>query len=90
MVGILWHAGSIKEEEIYLREIQQGLQALGYVEGRNINLVNTFANEEYERFNANAIDLVGRRVDAIVAVTLPAALAAQRATKTIPSAVKNL
>jgi putative ABC transport system substrate-binding protein len=83
-VGILWHAGSIEEEAIYLREIQQGLQALGYVEGRNINLVNTFANEEYERFNANAIDLVQRKVDILVAVTLPAALAAQRATKTIP------
>jgi putative tryptophan/tyrosine transport system substrate-binding protein len=83
-VGILWHAGSIEEEAIYLREIQQGLQALGYVEGRNINLANTFANEEYERFNANAIDLVRRKVDILVAVTLPAALAAQRATKTIP------
>src|SRR5262245_3319546 len=83
-VGILWHAGSVEEEAIYLKEIQQGLQALGYVEGRNINLVNTFANEEYERFNANADDLVGRKVDVIVAVTLPAALAAHRATKTIP------
>jgi putative ABC transport system substrate-binding protein len=83
-VGILWHAGSIEEEAIYLKEIRQGLQALGYVEGQNINLVNTFANEEYERFNANAVDLVGRKVDVLVAVTLQAALAAQRATKTIP------
>jgi putative ABC transport system substrate-binding protein len=83
-VGILWHAGSVEEEAIYLKEIQQGLQALGYVEGRNINLVNTFANEEYARFNANAVDLVGRNVDLIIAVTLPAALAAQRATKSIP------
>jgi putative ABC transport system substrate-binding protein len=83
-VGILWHAGSVEEEAIYLKEIQQGLQALGYVDGRNISLVNTFANEEYERFNANAVDLVGRKVDVIIAVTLPAALAAHRATKTIP------
>ena len=28
-VGILWHAGSIEEEAIYLIQIQQGLQALG-------------------------------------------------------------
>jgi putative tryptophan/tyrosine transport system substrate-binding protein len=83
-VGILWHAGSIEEEAGYLKEIQQGLLNLGYVEGRNINLANTFANEEYERFNANAVDLVGRKVDVLVAVTLQAALAAQRATKTIP------
>jgi putative ABC transport system substrate-binding protein len=83
-VGILWHAGSIEEEVIYLTQIQQGLQALGYVEGRNIALVNTFADEQYERFNSNAAELVQRKVDVLVAVTLPAALAAQRATNTIP------
>ena len=83
-VGILWHAGSVEEEGIYLTQIQQGLQALGYVEGRNIILVNTFADEQYERYNSNAAELVRRKVDVIVAVTPPAALAAQRATKTIP------
>jgi len=83
-VGILWHAGSAEEEAIYLTQIQQGLQALGYVEGRNITLVNTFADEQYERFNSNAIELVRREVDVLIGVTLPAALAAQRATKTIP------
>lgn len=83
-VGILWHAGSIEEEAIYLTQIQQGLQTLGYVEGRNIALVNTFADEQYERFNSNAVELVRRKVDIVVAVTLPAALAAQRATNTIP------
>jgi putative ABC transport system substrate-binding protein len=34
-VGILWHAGSVEEEAIYLAQIQQGLQVLGYAEGRN-------------------------------------------------------
>src|SRR6516225_9492336 len=79
-VGILWHAGSVAEEAIYLAQIQQGLQVLGYAEGRNITLVNTFADEQYERFNSNAVELVRRGVDVIIAVTLPAALAAQRAT----------
>jgi putative tryptophan/tyrosine transport system substrate-binding protein len=83
-VGILWHAGSVEEEGIYLTQIQQGLQALGYVEGRNVILVNTFADEQYERYNSNADELVRRKVDVIVAVTPPAALAAQRATNTIP------
>ena len=57
-VGILWHAGSAEEEGIYLAQIQHGLQALGYAEGRNINVVNTFADEQYERFNNNAVELV--------------------------------
>jgi putative tryptophan/tyrosine transport system substrate-binding protein len=83
-VGILWHAHSVEEEAIYLTQIQQGLRALGYVEGRDITLVNTFANEQYERFNSNAVELVRRKVDVLVAVTLSAALAAQRATNTIP------
>jgi putative tryptophan/tyrosine transport system substrate-binding protein len=83
-VGILWHAGSVAAEAIFLTQIQQGLQALGYIEGRNITLVNTFADEQYERFNSNAVELVRRKVDVLVAVTLPAALAAQRATNTIP------
>jgi len=83
-VGIMWHAGSVAAEAIFLTQIQQGLQALGYIEGRNITLVNTFADEQYERFNSNAVELVRRKVDVLVAVTLPAALAAQRATNTIP------
>lgn len=57
---------------------------LGYSEGRNIVLVNTYAGEQYERFASNAADLVARKVDVLVAVTRPAALAAQRATKSIP------
>jgi putative ABC transport system substrate-binding protein len=82
-VGILWHAGSAEEEAVFLTQIQEGLQALCYVEGRNITLVNTFADEQYERFGSNAAELVRRKVDVLVAVALPAALAAQPATKTI-------
>jgi putative tryptophan/tyrosine transport system substrate-binding protein len=83
-VGILWHAGSAAEEAIFLTQIQQGLKDLGYVEGRNIALVNTFADEQYERFNSNAAELIRQKVDVLVGVTLAAALAAQRSTRTIP------
>ena len=47
-------------------------------------LENRFAAEQYERFNKLASELVGLKVDVLVAVTRPAALAAQRATTTIP------
>ena len=83
-VGILWHAGSEQEEAIFLAEIRRGLRDLGYEEGRNITLVNTYAAEQYDRFARNALNLVGENVDIIVAITRPAALAAQRATRTIP------
>jgi putative ABC transport system substrate-binding protein len=83
-VGVLWHAGNEQEEAMWLGELRRGLRDLGYSEGQNITLINTFAAEQYDRFAKNARDLVERRVDVIVAVTRPAALAAHEATRTIP------
>jgi putative ABC transport system substrate-binding protein len=83
-IGVLWHAGNEEEEAIYLSALRHGFSDQGYVEGQNFILVNTFAGEVYERFNNNAAELVRRRVDVIVAVTRLAAVAAQRATSTIP------
>jgi len=83
-VGVLWHAADEREEAPFLGQLRLGLQELGYVEGRSITLVNTYASERYERFALNARSLVEQRVDVIVAITRPAALAAQQATRTIP------
>jgi len=83
-IGVLWHAGSAAEEAIYLGALREGFSELGYIDGKNMALLNTFANEEYERFNTNAADLVRLNVDVIVAVSRPGAVAAQRATRTIP------
>jgi putative ABC transport system substrate-binding protein len=83
-IGTLWHAGNEQEEAPYLNALRQGLRDLGYVEGHNIVLENRFANEQYERFNAQAAELAALQVQVIVAVTRPAAIAAQRATSTIP------
>jgi putative ABC transport system substrate-binding protein len=83
-VGVLWHAGNEQEEAIYLEAFRQGLRDLGYVEGKNIALENRFAAEQYDRFSSLAAELVGLKVDVLVAVTVPAALAAQGATTTIP------
>jgi putative tryptophan/tyrosine transport system substrate-binding protein len=47
-------------------------------------LENRYAAEQYERFNDLAAELVRLNVDVLVAVTRPSALAAQRATATIP------
>lgn len=83
-VGILWHAGNEQEEAPFLNELRQGLRDQGYVDGRDVILMNTFAAEQYDRFTKNARDLVEQNVDVIVAITRPAALAAQKATLTIP------
>jgi putative tryptophan/tyrosine transport system substrate-binding protein len=84
VVGVLWHAGNEQQEANYLGALRKGLVDLGYVEGKNILLENRFAAENYDRFDAMARELAGLKVDVIVAVTRAAALAAQRATSTIP------
>ena len=83
-VGVLWHAGNEQEEAPFLGQLRQGLKDLGYVEGRDITLINTFADEQYDRFTKNARDIAGQNVDVIMAITRAAALAAQQATRTIP------
>jgi putative tryptophan/tyrosine transport system substrate-binding protein len=82
-VGILWHAAN-EDEQPYFGLSRQRLNELGYVESKNIALDDRFAAERYERFDGLAAELVQLKVDVLVAVTQPAALAAQRATTTIP------
>jgi putative tryptophan/tyrosine transport system substrate-binding protein len=84
IVGVLWHAGSAEEEKFPLAQFRAGLQDVGYVEGRNIILENRFPAEQPERFQALAAELARINVDVLFTVTRLAALAAQRATKTIP------
>ena len=63
---------------------RQGLRDLGYVEGQNIAIEYRWAEGRVERFADLAVELVGLKVDLIVATSSPLALAARNATKTIP------
>jgi putative tryptophan/tyrosine transport system substrate-binding protein len=83
-IGVLWHAGSAEEEKFPLSLFRQGMQDVGYVEGQNIKVEHRYPAEIPERFNALAVELVQLKVDIIFTITRLAALAAQRATKTIP------
>jgi putative ABC transport system substrate-binding protein len=63
---------------------QEGLRKLGYVEGRNISIEYRYAEEKLDRIPGLVAELVGSKVDVIVAVSTPAIDAAKNATKTIP------
>jgi putative tryptophan/tyrosine transport system substrate-binding protein len=67
-----------------LEAFRQGLRALGYVEGQNIDIEVRSAEGEYDRLPALAAELVRLPVDVIVTGADPAIRAAQQATGTIP------
>jgi putative ABC transport system substrate-binding protein len=63
---------------------RQGLRELRWVEGQNIAIEVRYAEGKQDRLPEFAADLVNLKVDLIFASTTPAALAAKRATTTIP------
>jgi putative ABC transport system substrate-binding protein len=65
-------------------ELRAGLQALGYVEGKNIAIEYRWAEGRFDRLPELAAELAAQKVDVIVTAGPPAVHAAQHATKTIP------
>jgi len=63
---------------------REGLRELGYTEGRNLIIEYRFADGHSERLAPMAAELVGLPVNAIVATSAQAAIAAKRTTATIP------
>jgi putative tryptophan/tyrosine transport system substrate-binding protein len=76
--------GSTREQEPALEAFLEGMRALGYVEGQNLVMEYRAAEGQYERLPALAAELVRLKVDVLLAVITPAALAAKDATTTIP------
>jgi putative ABC transport system substrate-binding protein len=63
---------------------RQELSKLGWIEGKNIRVDYRFAEGKRERLAELAADLVRLKVDLIVVTGVRAALAAKKATTTIP------
>jgi putative tryptophan/tyrosine transport system substrate-binding protein len=63
---------------------RQELSKLGWIEGKNITIEYRFAEQNSERIPELAADLVRLKVDLIVVTGTPVALAAKKATTTIP------
>jgi putative tryptophan/tyrosine transport system substrate-binding protein len=84
VVGVLWHAGSAEEEDVYLSVVRKAFNDLGYIEGKNIVLEHRFPAEKPERFRILARDIVDAKPDAIIAVLTLGAVELKKLTDTIP------
>ena len=73
--------GAISEEA---KVFKQELRDAGYVEGRDISIDWWQGGGDYSYVSEAVADMVQRKVDVIVVAGTPAALAAKRATSTIP------
>jgi putative ABC transport system substrate-binding protein len=68
----------------FYREVFATLEKLGYLEGKNLVVERRFAGGRLERLPALAAELVALKPDVILAAASQPALAASKATGTIP------
>jgi len=87
-IGLLMSTTPLAASHI-VAAFADGLQELGHVEGKNVVFEYRWAEGKPERFAEMTADLVRQRVDVIVASSQAPALAAQRATQTIPIVMVN-
>jgi putative ABC transport system substrate-binding protein len=80
-IGLLWSGAP---SDPYAQAFRQGLQELGYVEGKSIVLEDRSAEGRPDRLPTLAAELVRLQVDVILAAESETIRAAWQATKTIP------
>ena len=74
---------------VLVEAFRQEMRKLGWIEGKNFTTEYRFAAQKPERLPELAADLVRLKVDLIVVSGTPPALAAKKATTTIPIVMAN-
>jgi putative tryptophan/tyrosine transport system substrate-binding protein len=89
-IGWLGSSNAPSDPDAAIGDFQQALRDLGYVEGKNLVIEYRYASGNVQRLPALANEVASLPVEIIVTSGEPAALAAKRATKTIPIVVTEL
>jgi putative ABC transport system substrate-binding protein len=85
--GRVWHVGvlgAVPAAPGMLNAFRDGLRERGYIEGQNLSIDVRWPRGSFEQDPAAVTELVRGNVDVIVAWATPPAVAARRATSTIP------
>src|SRR5262245_13346742 len=84
-IGVLMaYAESDSEAQVWIAAFREGLQKLGWTEGRNISLDVRWATGERVAIERFAKELVATEPELILASTTPATAALLQQTRTIP------
>jgi len=84
-VGMLMNlAADDPEARARIGAFRQGLQELGWSDGRNVRIDTRWAAANADRFHTYAAELVALAPDVILAATTPGVTAVQQATRTVP------
>ena len=78
------YAESDPEAQTWFKAFVQGMQAVGWSDGRNIRIDVRWAGGEVERIQRLAKDLVDLQPEVVFAMTTPSVNAVLRETRTIP------
>src|SRR5258707_15323039 len=85
LMPVVGWLGSGLAEPLLIAALHRGLRDAGFIDRQNVALEYRWANGEYERLPALAVELVERRVADILARAPPRAQAAQVPTTPNPS-----
>ena len=86
-IGLLMASGDDPGGQSRVTALKQGLQDLGWTEGRNIQIETRFGGADAGRIRAHAAELVALAPDVIVTHTTPVIRALRQATSSIPIVV---
>ena len=82
-IGLLMGTDDDREGEARVAAFKQGLQELGWTDGRNIQIEIRFGAADTDRIRADAGELVALAPDVIVGQTTPVIRALRQATSSI-------
>ena len=86
-IGLLMGAADDREGQARVTAFKQGLQELGWTDGRNIQIETRFGGADTGRIRAHAAELVALAPDVIVGQTTAVIRALRQATSSIPIVV---